>query len=403
MKMGGRSLLWVAPRWPVPAVDGARRATYNLLQELCRSGHQVDLVALASADQQVDLHAAAIDLGLRSARLLNIPTWATQSPSKWSLLCTALRNPLTPASMKPYVVGQAMQTILASGSWDAMVYDGLHAACHGLTGGRYKAPPLAPPVIYRAHNREAQSWQRSAFQASNPLVRWYLQWQAWVVRRFEDSLVRSALLAAVSQQDLELFGPHARGRVVPIGYEFEAPPTAPPSNCPQILFVGKLDWAPNHQGLRWFLQRVWPAVSSLRTDLELVVAGSGEPGDLLTLLRAAPHCRFIGCAERLDLLYRGAWLCLVPIFYGGGTRVKAIEAASFGRAVLSTKIGVEGLGLSSYLEAESEPQWIAQLAQLEHTRAVQVGRAAHAELSLRFCARAAAASFESLLLELPFP
>ena len=177
------------------------------------------------------------------------------------------------------------------------------------------------------------------------------------------------------------------------------PPRIVPRSCSWASWIGP----PNHQGLRWFLQRVWPAVSSLRTDLELVVAGSGEPGDLLTLLRAAPHCRFIGCAERLDQLYRGAWLCLVPIFQGGGTRVKAIEAASFGRAVLSTKIGVEGLGLSSYLEAESEPQWIAQLAQLEHARAVQVGRAAQTELSLRFCARAAAASFESLLLELPFP
>ena len=78
---------------------------------------------------------------------------------------------------------------------------------------------------------------------------------------------------------------------------------------------------------------------------------------------------------------------IVPIFYGSGTRVKAIEAARFGLATISTRLGVQGLDLQNQENvqlAETEAEWIQTLISFDSTRAKQLGANAFAALKNRF-------------------
>jgi hypothetical protein len=104
----------------------------------------------------------------------------------------------------------------------------------------------------------------------------------------------------------------------------------------------------------------------------------------------------IGRVDKVDELYRECAVSIVPIFYGSGTRVKAIESSRFSRPCLSTEIGVEGLGLvpgTTYFRAETAEEWIAALASMDPTRARSVGTAAHDLLKGSFDLPAAAKKF----------
>ena len=291
--------------------------------------------------------------------------------------------------------------------WDAVIYDGLHPAIHAAKAGKYRVSATAAPIMYRAHNREALIWERSARQTRSLLLQGLFTYQAILVRRFEDSLAEVAAgVACVSEEDLLLFRkyvPTLHAGVVRIGYDFESLPQVAPSGANQIVFLGRLDWPPNREGLAWFLDRVWPKVYALRKDLRLAVAGSGDASDLRQKL-SSPGCTFLGRVENLEMLYQESLLCLVPVFYGGGTRVKAIEAARFGRACLSTAVGVEGLGLrpnETYYHAESAEAWIDTLVKLDAASAMKMGMQARSTLKERFSADVCAENFLKLLPSAP--
>ena len=235
-------------------------------------------------------------------------------------------------------------------------------------------------IVYRAHNQEAGIWKRMAGQASSAAARIFLNYQARLVRRFEAGVLRAADgVAPVSAEDLRALQdmcPVQCARVVPIGYQFDELEPAPCADRMQILFLGRLDWRPNYEGLVWFLEKVWPEVLKKRTDLELIIAGSGAAGVLDRHL-PQPNCVFLGRVEHVRDLYKTALLSVVPVFFGSGTRVKVIEAAGFGRACLSTQLGVEGVGLQagiSYYHAETTQEWVETLVRLNRDHARQVGR-----------------------------
>ena len=159
--------------------------------------------------------------------------------------------------------------------------------------------------------------------------------------------------------------------------------------------MGRLDWPPNREGLLWFLEKVWPEVHRRRPSLELWIGGSGD-SEWLKSRGETPGTKYLGRVDRLDEVYRDCLLCLVPVFYGSGTRVKAIEASRYGRACLSTALGVEGLGMEegrTFLRAETAEEWVDALVNMNRDRAIQVGKDAHELLKQSFHLPVAARKF----------
>jgi len=168
------------------------------------------------------------------------------------------------------------------------------------------------------------------------------------------------------------------------------------------MFLGRLDWPPNRDGMCWFLERVWPKLHQNRPQLQLSIAGSGD-GAWLENFADLPQIEILGRIEDPKELYSRSLLAIVPVFYGSGTRVKAIEASACSCGCISTAFGVEGLGLQagkSYLRAETEQEWVQQLSSLSAENAAAVGAAAYQHLRESFEVGAAARKFQKLLEEL---
>jgi GT2 family glycosyltransferase/glycosyltransferase involved in cell wall biosynthesis len=98
--------------------------------------------------------------------------------------------------------------------------------------------------------------------------------------------------------------------------------------------------SPNGDGLRWLADEVLePALGG--TDAAVLVTGSSPPDELVA--RASEHLRFLGEIDAIESALDAARVAVVPIRYGAGVKIKAIDALSRGVPVVATTIGAEGI------------------------------------------------------------
>lgn len=200
-------------------------------------------------------------------------------------------------------------------------------------------------VILDEHNVEADLYH-AAVVSSGKWREWPLAWQ---LRRWEKKACDLAdTVVVTSERDKSLIGkmcPTAVPRVVPNCLPNFAEPVTTVSEAkrPSLLFVGTLNYAPNVEGLQWFIREVLPRLEPL--ELSFVVAGGNPSAELVSQLEACGISVFANVPD-LTPLYTKADICIVPLLSGGGTRLKILEALAHGRAVVSTAKGCEGLELA---------------------------------------------------------
>lgn len=121
-------------------------------------------------------------------------------------------------------------------------------------------------------------------------------------------------------------------------------PAAPPPLAldPTILFIGLMTYEPNIECVTRLVGRIMPLVWRTVPQARLFVAGNGSDA----LSRTSPadaRIEYLGFVPDLDKLYARARVVCCPMINGGGTRVKLIEAAAYGKPIVATSVGAEGL------------------------------------------------------------
>ncbi|MCQ2610103.1 MAG: glycosyltransferase family 4 protein, partial [Lachnospiraceae bacterium] len=112
----------------------------------------------------------------------------------------------------------------------------------------------------------------------------------------------------------------------------------------KILFVGGFAHTPNVDAIKWFDEAIMPRVKTRRDDIKLVVVGSNATGEVLDICKK-DYIEYKGFVsdEELDKLYSECRVVVAPLRYGAGIKGKIIEAMSKGCAIITTKVGAEGI------------------------------------------------------------
>jgi glycosyltransferase involved in cell wall biosynthesis len=131
--------------------------------------------------------------------------------------------------------------------------------------------------------------------------------------------------------------------VVPSGVEAPNLGDVGESASAIAVMVANYGYGPNANGLWWLLEKVWPSVLQSLPKACLEIVGGNMPAELGKKCRFAPGCKVYGRVENLEPFYRRAAVVVAPIWEGGGTRLKIVEAWGQGKAVLTTSKGIEGL------------------------------------------------------------
>lgn len=202
------------------------------------------------------------------------------------------------------------------------------------------------PVLFRSHNIEHYIWERMAKATRNPVKKTYLKLLASRLKSYEMKTVHQVDgLVAISPVDLRFFKKNGFTQpavTIPVGVDtgtLQLSDTRPGANS--VFHIGSMDWRPNQEGLRWFLEEVWPLVINVNPELRFVLAGKSIPesfyqyqGSNVTVAGQVPDAAEFMQAHKL---------MVVPLRSGGGMRVKIIEGMAAGKAIVSTTIGAEGI------------------------------------------------------------
>jgi glycosyltransferase involved in cell wall biosynthesis len=139
---------------------------------------------------------------------------------------------------------------------------------------------------------------------------------------------------------------------IPNAYDFEPVIPEAAMGPAKILFVGTLSYFPNVEGIDWFVTRAWPVIrNALQDQVELEVVGLRPPAEVLAM-DALPGISVTANAPSVLPYYHAAQIVIAPLLAGSGTRIKLIEAAALGRAIVTTSLGCEGLDFVDGVHAE---------------------------------------------------
>ncbi len=131
--------------------------------------------------------------------------------------------------------------------------------------------------------------------------------------------------------------------VVTVPNAVEAPGAPPPlPSEPTMLFIGLMTYEPNIECVARLAGKIMPLIWQILPRARLLVAGNGSDA-LPRSTQAEGRVEYLGFVPDLDALYARARVVCCPMANGGGTRIKLIEAAAYGKPMVATKVGAEGL------------------------------------------------------------
>ena len=316
----------ISPHSVIPADSGDRVRTLNLARELGQLG--VDVIVLSpnfrdAKNETVTLRATP-RVEFRDFTVIG-NRYPGMARFVWRVWLAARRPFLPFPIFSSRAYRRALKAEIRRANLDLVDFQ------HSFTYF-----PVAVASVCTLHNIESRSSGRN-FNAL----------QRRLSRRQEERCLRQAGVSVVlSIEDL------ARAQnittsgnivVVPLGHgsiDKDQPPT---KQLQSVGFVGSFDYQPNIEAATWLLQN-WPNIRAASSVDRLILVGrlasrlgSGSSSDTGIVVRSDVADVATAISD-VDIY-------VAPLTKGGGVRVKLIEAMAWGKPIISTRVGAEGLGL----------------------------------------------------------
>jgi len=375
----GDRLLFLTPQLPSPTRQGAAIRNWNLMAELAKS-YQIDLLTFADPGEE-DIAPPQGAVVVPWQRLVRVPTPRRTLLRRLKVLVTSPNPDMADRLWSiPYL--RQLSALLASERYDIVQAEGIELARYLLLIARYRLPDYNPLLVFDDHNAEWLLQRRAAWTDLRRPRRWplalYSAIQQRRLRRFEARTLASAdLTVCVSPADAAALQPLAPDRpliVAPNGADVHYySPARIPRERPRfdVIFSGTLDYRPNIDAVVWFVTEVWPIVTRRPADRRgrtprLALIGRNPPQEV-TCLVVNQGVTVTGSVADDRPYFAGATVYALPMRYGGGSRLKLLNALAMGCAVVSTTAGAEGVAVrhdQHLLIADSAADFAAAITRL---------------------------------------
>jgi GT2 family glycosyltransferase/glycosyltransferase involved in cell wall biosynthesis len=157
----------------------------------------------------------------------------------------------------------------------------------------------------------------------------------------------AVLAVSAKEADLvnDLIGDDALARVVPDCEEVDQS-EVPFQDRRGMIFVGNFEHPPNADAIRFLCKSVIPEIDpQILSEHPLYIVGRHLGAPVRRYADGISGIRLVGWVPTLIPYLERARISVVPLLYGAGTKRKVIQTLMAGTPVVSTRIGLEGLGL----------------------------------------------------------
>jgi glycosyltransferase involved in cell wall biosynthesis len=333
-------ILQVCSKAPFPSKDGGSIAMNIITEGLIASGNQVTVLAINTPkhfikDEEIDpvyrkktaYRSVFIDTSVKPlAAFLNL--FSNQSYNITRFYSREFEKVLT--------------ALLSKESFDVIQLETLWVTPYVETV-RKKSKAK---IVFRSHNVEYMIWERLASISRNPLKGMYLKLLSGRLKKYEIGMLNKYDgIACITELDVSVF--KKAGCTIPIihipfGVNLsDYKPVESGIEFPSVFHIGAMDWMPNEEAIKWFLNIIWPKIQLKYPNLNLYLAGRNMPSWLLDL--KMKNVLIEGEVSDSVKFMNSKSIMIVPLQSGGGMRVKIIEGMALAKTIISTSIGAEGI------------------------------------------------------------
>ena len=326
-----------------PLNGGDKIFSYNLLKILARQNDvcYINIIdeGLYHENEKKELSSGGqISLKIIPTHFLN-NFYAILKSSLWGIPYLAARR------ADKEKIKTRIQKYLSAFSPDIIIWDQIRSAS-------YFTPFNSAKNFLVEHNDEAAIYrQRGA--SKNVLAKSFINFQAGILEKF-DAKIHTLMDAVIylNKENIKDNAPAEKYRFFP--HLFTSFPhaefTVKDVTNIKLLFVGAMDWYPNADGIKWFIEKVFYL---LPANFELLIVGRNAakafPGYDSTRIQIHSD---VPTAEPFYLL---ADLFISPVFSGSGINIKILEAASYGIPFIATSFSLRGYNDLNFIpRAETE-------------------------------------------------
>ncbi len=338
-------VLQICNKAPYPANDGSSIAIYNMAKGLMQNDVELHLLTINTKKHFKEDGAVPLDFKTRSHyRSVYRDTDTSAIGALMNLLSSDsyFVSRFYFKEFEEILIAKLKQT-----SFDVIQLEGLFMGVY-LDAIRKNTKAK---VVLRAHNVEYLIWERHIANEKNSIKRFYLKLQNKRLKKFEETVFEKVdAIAAITDADkviIEKMNKKANVFTCITGvdlqdYELKKDVKKQENT---LFYFGSMDWLPNQEAVEWFIANCWNDVLKLHPNCKFIIAGRNMPPKFKNI--NLPNVQCIENVSDNVEFYSKYDLMLVPLLSGSGLRIKIIEGLSFGKAIVSTSIGAEGIPVAN--------------------------------------------------------
>ncbi|MBL7922478.1 MAG: glycosyltransferase family 4 protein [Bacteroidia bacterium] len=334
-------ILQISNKAPYPPNDGSSIAIYNMAQGLIDNGVQLHLLTINTkkhfkADNEVPeefkkrSHYTSVyqntDTGALGA-LMNLFSSTSYFVSRFYF--AEFENKLIDT--------------LNQNTFDIVQIEGVFMAVYIDTIRKHSKAK----IVLRAHNIEHLIWERHLKNSKKSVINKYLSLQNKRLKKFELEILNKVdAIVPITDHDKVLFEHLGFKKsiftcITGVDVAEYQNKQGLPLKPKTIFYFGSMDWMPNQEAAKWFLDNCWQSISKTVPDAKFVIAGRGMPQNFLQL--NLPNVLVIENVKDGKAFFEQHTIMVVPLLSGSGLRIKIIEGMAYGKPIVSTSIGAEGI------------------------------------------------------------
>lgn len=345
-------ILFLSRWFPFPPDNGSKLRIYNLLQALVAE-YKVTLVSFV--DDLAQGTRLPDEIGERFEQVHVVP-WKPFNPKTVTARLGFLSpTPRSVIDTRSPAMEKQIEESLAANLYDVVIASQFDMAVYSSAFRHVPAifEEVEVGVLYDQYTEAPTAAER---------LRRGLTWAKH--RRYLSRLVTDfAACTVVSERERELLAratpTYDRVTVVPncIAVQEDLDRLQDCKDANSLIFTGSFSYEVNYEGMLWFVSKVYPLVREAVPDVRLTITGDHAnrpfPAD------ASVH--LTGYVDDVQSLVARSCVSLAPLFTGGGTRLKILEAMALRTAVVSTTKGAEGLDIENgrHLFVADDPEQFA--------------------------------------------
>ena len=334
-------ILFLTSHLPYPPVSGGRRREYELLKRL--AAHYAVHLAVVSKTADEDRS----NIQALQPYCASIVVEAAALPST-ACVDLGLRMPYLVRRHVSHNLSRYVQKVVADNEVDIIHVEGFYLMQH--------VPRTnSMPLLLVEQNIEYTLWRQRFSRVKSRNEREIVTREYWLTRLSEiNTWKRSGLCGVVTQEDrAEMLAavPELNVRIIPDGFDHVSTDRVVASDKERaaqceftynIAFIANFGYSPNVDAALYFYREILPRVRGRIAPLQLSLVGNAPPLQILEL--AAHDIVVTGRVPTVEPYLDAADLVICPLREGGGIKVKMLEALAKGKAIVTTSIGIQGLG-----------------------------------------------------------